>query len=52
MLYLYTLEGREIPDAKKSVRYVLSKEGRRIITEAGFVPLLTPPASTERSIAP
>jgi phosphate transport system substrate-binding protein len=52
MLYLYTLEGREIPDAKKFVRYVLSKEGRRIISEAGFVPLLTPPASTERSIAP
>ncbi len=52
MLYLYTLEGRETPAAKKFVRYVLSKEGRRIITKAGFVPRLTPPASTERSIAP
>ena len=52
MLYLYTLEGRETPAAKKFVRFALSKDGRRIIQNAGFVPRLTPPASTARSIAP
>jgi len=52
MLYLYTLEGRETPAARKFVRYVVSKDGRRIIQNAGFVPRLTPPASTARSIAP
>ena len=52
MLYLYTLEGRETPAARKFVRYVVSKDGRSIIQKAGFVPRLTPPASTTRSLAP
>jgi phosphate transport system substrate-binding protein len=51
-LYLYALEGRETSAAKKFVRYVLSKEGQRIIQKAGFVPRLTAPTSTSRSIAP
>jgi len=52
MLYLYTLEGRETPAARKFVRFALSKDGRRVIQTAGFVPRLTPPASTTRSLAP
>jgi len=51
-LFLYTLEGRESSAAKKFVRYVLSKEGQRIMQKAGFVPRLTPPASTAGNIAP
>lgn len=51
-LYLYTLEGRTSPTARKFVRYVLSKDGQRIIQKAGFVPRLNPPVSTARSIAP
>jgi phosphate transport system substrate-binding protein len=51
-LYLYTLEGRETPGAKKFVRHVLSKEGQRIIQNAGFVPRLNAPASVTRNLAP
>lgn len=51
-LYLYTLERNATPAAKKFVRYALSKEGRNIMTKAGFVPRLTAPMSTERGIAP
>ena len=51
-LFLYTLERGTTPTAKNFVRYVLSKDGQRIIQKAGFVPRLTPPASTSRSIAP
>lgn len=51
-LYLYTLEGRASPAAKKFVRYVLSKDGQRVIQKAGYVPRLTPPVSTARSLAP
>jgi len=51
-LYLYTLEGRASPAAKKFVRYVLSKDGQRIIQKAGYVPRLTPPVSASRNIAP
>ena len=51
-LYLYTLERKATPAAKQFIRYVLSKDGQRIIQRAGFVPRLTPPASTSRSIAP
>ena len=51
-LFFYTLEGRETPSAKKFIRYVLSKDGQRVIQKAGFVPRLTPPASTTRNIAP
>jgi phosphate transport system substrate-binding protein len=43
-LYLYTLEGRGTPAAKKFIRYVLSKDGQRLIEKAGFVPRLTAPA--------
>lgn len=51
-LYLYALEKRETPAAKKFIRYVLSKDGQRVVQKAGFVPRLTPPTSTSRSIAP
>ena len=51
-LYLYALEKRETPAAKKFIRYVLSKDGQRIVQKAGFVPRLTPPASTARNLAP
>ena len=51
-LYLYTLEGRSIPAAKKFIRFVLSKEGQRVIQQAGFVPRLPAPASAARSLAP
>lgn len=51
-LYLYTLEGRASPAAKKFIRYVLSNDGQRVLQKAGFVPRLTAPASTARSIAP
>lgn len=43
-LYLYTLEGRATPAAKKFIRYALSKDGQRVIEKAGFVPRLTAPA--------
>jgi len=51
-LYLYTLEGRASASAKKFIRYALSKDGQRVLQKAGFVPRLTAPASTARSIAP
>lgn len=51
-LYLYTLEGRDKTAAKKFISYVLSKDGQRVLQKAGFVPRLTPPASTARNIAP
>jgi phosphate transport system substrate-binding protein len=37
-LYLYTLDGKTTPAAKKFIRYALSKNGQRIIQKAGFVP--------------
>jgi phosphate transport system substrate-binding protein len=51
-LYLYTLEGRASPTAKKFIRYVLSKGGQRIITKAGFVPRLTAPHSVSSGLTP
>lgn len=51
-LFFYALEGRETPAAKQFIRYVLSKDGQRVIQKAGFVPRLPPPASTTRNIAP
>ena len=51
-LYLYALKGRETAATKKFIRYVLSRDGQRVIQKAGFVPRLTPPTSTARSIAP
>ena len=52
MLYLYTLERKTTPAAKKFIRYVLSKEGQRIIQKAGFVPRLAAPPSTSTNLAP
>lgn len=52
MLYLYTLERKATPAAKKFIRYVLSKEGQRIIQKAGFVPRLGAPPSATSSLAP
>lgn len=51
-LFFYTLEGRETSAAKKFIRYVLSKDGQRVVQKAGFLPRLTPPASTSRNLAP
>jgi ABC-type phosphate transport system substrate-binding protein len=51
-LYLYTLEGKANPAAKKFIRYALSKNGQRIIQKAGFVPRLAAPPSTSDNLAP
>jgi phosphate transport system substrate-binding protein len=51
-LYLYTLERKTSPAAKKFIRYALSKDGQRIITKAGFVPRLAAPPSVTSSLAP
>jgi len=51
-LYLYTLERKTSPAARKFIRYALSKDGQRIITEAGFVPRLDAPPSVSSSLAP
>ena len=51
-LYLYTLEGKANPAAKKFIRYALSKNGQRIIQKAGFVPRLAAPPSTNDNLAP
>ncbi len=37
-LYLYTVRGRETPAARQFIRFVQSREGQRIISNAGFVP--------------
>ena len=52
MLYLYTLEQKTTPTAKKFIRYVLSKDGQRIVQKAGFVPRLAAPPSARSSLAP
>lgn len=52
MLYLYTLERKASPIARQFVRYVLSKEGQRIMQKAGFVPRLAAPPSTSSNLAP
>ena len=51
-LYLYTLEGRATPAAKKFIRYALSKDGQRVIQKAGFVPRLAAPPSAGGNLAP
>jgi len=51
-LYLYTLERKATPAAKRFIRYVLSKDGQRIITKAGFVPRLTAPPSVSSGLTP
>ena len=51
-LYLYTVQGRETPAARKFIRYALSRNGQRIIQKAGFVPRLGAPPSATSSLAP
>lgn len=51
-LYLYTVDRKAVPAAKKFIRYVLSKEGQRTVQKAGFVPLLPAPPSAGSSLAP
>ena len=51
-LYLYTLQGRETPAAKKFIRYALSRNGQRTIQKAGFVPRLPAPPSASSNLAP
>ena len=52
MLYLYTIERKASQTAKQFIRYVLSKEGQRIIQKAGFVPRLAAPPSATSNLAP
>lgn len=40
-LYLYSLRGRETPAARQFLRFVTSRQGQRIISNAGFVPRMT-----------
>lgn len=40
-LYLYTVRGRETLAAKQFIRFVQSREGQQIISNAGFVPRMT-----------
>ncbi len=51
-LYLYTVDRKTIPAATKFIRYVLSKEGQRIVQKAGFVPVLPAPPSAGGGLAP
>jgi phosphate transport system substrate-binding protein len=51
-LYLYTIERKTTPAARKFIRYALSKDGQRIITKAGFVPRLPAPPSASGNLAP
>jgi phosphate transport system substrate-binding protein len=51
-LYLYTLERKASPAAKTFIRYVLSKDGQRIIQKAGFVPRLSAPPSASSGLTP
>jgi phosphate transport system substrate-binding protein len=51
-LYLYTIERKTTPAARKFIRYALSKDGQRIITKAGFVPRLPAPPSASSNLAP
>ncbi|MEX1044885.1 MAG: phosphate ABC transporter substrate-binding protein [Chthoniobacterales bacterium] len=40
-LYLYTVRGRETPAARQFIRFAQSRDGQRIISNAGFVPRMT-----------
>ena len=51
-IYLYTVQRRETPAARKFIRYALSGNGQRIIQKAGFVPRLGAPPSATSSLAP
>ena len=51
-LYLYPVQRRETPAARKFIRYALSRNGQRIIQKAGFVPRLGAPPSATSSLAP
>ena len=51
-LYLYTIERKTTPAARKFIRDTLSKDGQRIITKAGFVPRLPAPPSASSNLAP
>lgn len=51
-LYLYTIARRESPEAKKFVRFVLSRPGQRILQDAGYAPRLPSPPSASGNIAP
>ncbi len=38
-LYMYVNESKLKPEAKKYIDFILSKEGQKIVKEAGFIPL-------------
>lgn len=44
-LYLYTLERRASHEARRFIRFVLSKEGQRILQNAGYAPRMPLPAA-------
>lgn len=50
-LFLYTVAGRETPTAAKFIKFVLSREGQRVLQEAGYAPRLPAPLSAAESIA-
>lgn len=51
-LYLYAPDRKATAAAKKFIRYVLSKDGQRIMTKAGFVPRLPTPPGASSGLAP
>ena len=51
-LYFYTLARRETKAARTFTRFVLSREGQRVLQSAGYVPRLPKPASVARNLAP
>ncbi len=50
-LYFYTIARRESPAAEKFIRFVLSREGQRILQKAGYAPRLSAPPAAGESIA-
>lgn len=50
-LYFYTIARNESPAAAKFIRFVLSREGQRILQNAGYAPRLAAPPAAGESIA-
>lgn len=46
-LFLYTAANRQTAPSKAFIRFVLSREGQRIVRQAGFVPRLARPLASE-----
>lgn len=50
-IYFYTVSRRETPPAEKFIKFVLSREGQRILQEQGYAPRLPAPPAAGESIA-